>query len=228
METTQCEIVRDLLPLYIDDVCSEESRQLVEEHLSSCSGCKEEYELLTTGLSIPEEHDTSAIKRIRHRIFIEKIMIGLLIILILTYAAILGFLKVANSYQSMNDLLTSDMVAIEEDEDGNLWLLRRGTATEASVTAANQYTPDGQVISDFLGLTLNTDIDSSHVVVRVELCTSPFNHFTQKLLGGVSIMKEERNILVNVKEKTNIDQVIIITPDAPEGVVLWSRNDENP
>ena len=31
-----CEIVRDLLPLYIDGVCLEGSRELVEEHLKEC------------------------------------------------------------------------------------------------------------------------------------------------------------------------------------------------
>ncbi len=34
-----CEIIRDLLPLYADDACSEESRQLVQEHLQECHEC---------------------------------------------------------------------------------------------------------------------------------------------------------------------------------------------
>ena len=32
-----CNIIHDLLPLYADDVCSEESRALVEEHSKSCA-----------------------------------------------------------------------------------------------------------------------------------------------------------------------------------------------
>ena len=34
-----CEIVQDLLPLYIDDVCSETSREMIREHLSGCPDC---------------------------------------------------------------------------------------------------------------------------------------------------------------------------------------------
>ena len=34
-----CEIIRDLLPLYQEDVCSEESKTMVEEHLSKCESC---------------------------------------------------------------------------------------------------------------------------------------------------------------------------------------------
>lgn len=37
-----CEIVRDLLPLYHDEVCSEASRRLVEEHLRGCAACRAE------------------------------------------------------------------------------------------------------------------------------------------------------------------------------------------
>ena len=35
----KCEIIRDLIPLYLDKVCSEDSRKLVEEHLAECSEC---------------------------------------------------------------------------------------------------------------------------------------------------------------------------------------------
>ena len=39
MTRISCEVARDLLPLYCDDVCSQESRILIEEHLKNCSDC---------------------------------------------------------------------------------------------------------------------------------------------------------------------------------------------
>ena len=36
-----CDIISDLLPLYYDDVCSQSSRKLVEEHLEECEKCKQ-------------------------------------------------------------------------------------------------------------------------------------------------------------------------------------------
>lgn len=39
-----CEIVRDLLPLYLDDACSDASRALVETHLTACSDCTSVYD----------------------------------------------------------------------------------------------------------------------------------------------------------------------------------------
>lgn len=37
-----CDIIKDLLPLYHDNVCSKDSRALVEEHLSQCESCRAE------------------------------------------------------------------------------------------------------------------------------------------------------------------------------------------
>ena len=44
----ECEIIRDLLPLYADDVCSERSAQLIEEHLQNCPECSAMLEKLRT------------------------------------------------------------------------------------------------------------------------------------------------------------------------------------
>ncbi len=38
--TNDCEVIRDLLPLYADDACSRASRTLVEGHLAGCADCR--------------------------------------------------------------------------------------------------------------------------------------------------------------------------------------------
>ena len=40
----KCKIICDLLPMYIDEVCSDETKEVVEEHLETCSECRREYE----------------------------------------------------------------------------------------------------------------------------------------------------------------------------------------
>lgn len=37
----KCETIRDLLPLCLDGLASEESRREVEEHLAGCPACRE-------------------------------------------------------------------------------------------------------------------------------------------------------------------------------------------
>jgi len=36
-----CNVVQDLVPLYIEEVCCQESRAMVEEHLEECAACRE-------------------------------------------------------------------------------------------------------------------------------------------------------------------------------------------
>ncbi|MFK0524014.1 zf-HC2 domain-containing protein [Paenibacillus illinoisensis] len=40
MSKLPCDIVRDLLPLYYDDVCSTATKEDIEAHIATCSGCK--------------------------------------------------------------------------------------------------------------------------------------------------------------------------------------------
>lgn len=43
-----CNVIKDLLPLYIDDCCSEESANIVKDHIKTCSECKSFYESMNT------------------------------------------------------------------------------------------------------------------------------------------------------------------------------------
>ena len=36
----ECSVIKDLIPLYIDDCCSEENRKIVAEHMESCAQCR--------------------------------------------------------------------------------------------------------------------------------------------------------------------------------------------
>jgi len=47
-----CDVIKDLLPLYHDQVCSDESNAIVREHLAECENCKSELQAI--GSSIPK------------------------------------------------------------------------------------------------------------------------------------------------------------------------------
>ncbi len=49
IKTYPCGVIRDLLPLYVDEVLSAESRSIVAEHMAECAGCREYYEALGSG-----------------------------------------------------------------------------------------------------------------------------------------------------------------------------------
>ncbi|MCY6484566.1 zf-HC2 domain-containing protein [Clostridium aestuarii] len=43
MSNIWCDIIKDLLPLYYDEVCSSQSRKIVEEHLAGCISCQRDF-----------------------------------------------------------------------------------------------------------------------------------------------------------------------------------------
>jgi len=47
-----CEVIKDLLPLYHDGVCSNESKAIVEEHLAHCDQCNAELRAMLDELII--------------------------------------------------------------------------------------------------------------------------------------------------------------------------------
>ncbi len=63
----QCGIIRDLMPLYHDNVCSEESRAAVEEHISECNDCREYYKQLSdeTGKAVVPEIENRKAESLR-------------------------------------------------------------------------------------------------------------------------------------------------------------------
>ncbi|MGE7623052.1 zf-HC2 domain-containing protein [Viridibacillus sp. NPDC096237] len=50
-----CEIVKDLLPLYYDNVCSDDSKRMVEEHLVECEICKIELDRIQADFKLSKE-----------------------------------------------------------------------------------------------------------------------------------------------------------------------------
>ena len=53
MEKISCSIVKDLLPLYIEGILSEETAQAVELHLQTCENCKKDFEIMRQDFVFP-------------------------------------------------------------------------------------------------------------------------------------------------------------------------------
>ena len=63
-----CEIIKDLLPLYHDGVCSNESKAMIEEHLAECDKCKKELDEMDEVLPVKSMKqnlsDAEAVKKL--------------------------------------------------------------------------------------------------------------------------------------------------------------------
>ena len=57
MNNVSCKIIQDLLPLYCDGVCSEESKEMILTHVQTCDKCAEELRVLNLPIDIPEKKE---------------------------------------------------------------------------------------------------------------------------------------------------------------------------
>lgn len=80
-----CNIVKDLMPLYIDGCCSKDSVVVVEEHINNCPQCKEIYECMKC--PIEKENRDYDVKEF-HRISEWKASIMQSILLFFSFAFI--------------------------------------------------------------------------------------------------------------------------------------------
>lgn len=55
MSKLKCSIVEDLMPLYIEDLLSEETKKEIELHLDECEDCKEIYDELKEDVNLEYE-----------------------------------------------------------------------------------------------------------------------------------------------------------------------------
>ena len=56
MKEIKCTVIQDLLPLYVDEVVSDDTKSLVNEHLLTCENCRNEYEQMKGTLYVPIEN----------------------------------------------------------------------------------------------------------------------------------------------------------------------------
>lgn len=115
-----CNLVQDLLPLYFDGVCSEESRGIVEQHLLECPACKNYYEemcnteevLVRPSHADREQQKAASLQAVKKKIQKRQILIaGLAVVLLLTVAfSVVGLLKHTSQIVEYNDNLSVFMV----------------------------------------------------------------------------------------------------------------------
>ena len=106
-----CDVIRDLLPLYYDNVCSEDSRKLIEEHLSTCLKCTEELKQINEEiLTVSHTEDISLISNISKkwkRDILSAFLLGTLML------SILASIGCTAAFMAIGSYVTAEGVLVE-------------------------------------------------------------------------------------------------------------------
>lgn len=116
----ECSIIRDLLPLYVENMLSEDTAVFVKEHLENCSDCSAELECLKSGRQIDKAETTqrgndaniitAVKKKIAKRIF--KMVAAVCFVFIVLFSIIM-------LYTSISYPVTKDNISLLTKADGD-------------------------------------------------------------------------------------------------------------
>ncbi|MCM1190595.1 MAG: anti-sigma factor [bacterium] len=65
MREISCDVIRDILPLYVSDIVSTDTGELVAEHLETCPDCRRELEMMRQAIVIPADTEAEPIQLLK-------------------------------------------------------------------------------------------------------------------------------------------------------------------
>lgn len=112
MNKITCNVIKDILPLYADNVVSGDTRELVDEHLSHCKNCRNVLEKMKQPVALPDFkkaqiHETEALKGVKRRIFKQKLLIAILLLVCCVFIVFLVF-SVKKNYKDLSQEIRID------------------------------------------------------------------------------------------------------------------------
>ena len=103
-----CNVIIDLLPLYNEGICSDESREIIEEHLKECENCSQLCEKIDIPVKedIPKPSETETFRKVSRKLKKSKYskLISTVLCLFLVGISILSGVWYYTSYRPYSQL----------------------------------------------------------------------------------------------------------------------------
>lgn len=112
-----CEIVRDILPLYVEELASNSSRTLIEDHIKTCKTCRDALVQMQKAISVPVETDVKALQHLRAQIRRKMILtVTSVLLIVLTVVAGICVYGTIPVWMCAEDAI----IAVEQMENGQI------------------------------------------------------------------------------------------------------------
>ncbi len=92
----KCDIIRDLIPLCSDGLCSEESMKEIEEHIQTCENCRILYEKIPLAETTPSDtvpNEEKTFRKVNKKLRNNRLKIIILAILLILIISVIGYLS---------------------------------------------------------------------------------------------------------------------------------------
>lgn len=141
----ECSIVRDLLPLYVEEMVSPETAEFVGEHLKSCETCQAEVQSLRQPPDVTppaqKERPEAPLRRLQRKLLLKRIQTALLagafvLVILLSAFAILSGPRYFP--------YTAQLLEVTQQADGSLTITFDQAVTQCQVESLGTQEPDNQ------------------------------------------------------------------------------------
>lgn len=109
-----CSIIRDLLPLYAEDLASQDTRTLVEEHICSCEDCKSILNTMKSPAPIPVEASPESLNKVKKTIRRRRVLSVLAAVMTVITIASAVFTYMFTPFQLTKDQALDDFYVRED------------------------------------------------------------------------------------------------------------------
>ncbi|MBO4845267.1 MAG: DUF4825 domain-containing protein [Lachnospiraceae bacterium] len=180
MSKIPCEVIRDLLPLYIDGLTSDKTNAEIDEHIGECHDCKAILDAMRT----PEGEDMSMIDENKELDFLKKnkkrnrlFLWGSIIVAMVLVCTIL-FVRLYIT----GDKINADSISVQTEVDGNRVIVDGSITDDLHDLSSVSVSDDGGTVNITVHSVQESPIrtnelhvvhDSSDKVVYVYLNDSP-------------------------------------------------------
>lgn len=121
MEKINCNVIQDLLTLYLDDTVSDDTKALVEDHLQHCEVCRRLYNELKEDIMVPVEtkDDNKEIKELQNfkRFLLRKRIRTILLSVVGSVICLAGIIVYMNQHLTYINYKDAGITIYKEDSD---------------------------------------------------------------------------------------------------------------
>lgn len=115
-----CDVIWDLIPLYVENIASEASATFVREHIKKCPECRTALEDFKVPVALPLGTDTKSLRILKSRVRKRTILSAITaIMLMLTMLVGLAVYMIAPVWLSVDEAV----VMVEQEESGRIRVL---------------------------------------------------------------------------------------------------------
>ena len=196
--SSQCNLIKDILPLYVEDMVSTDTQEFVREHLEHCKECHAEFERMKKPTKfIPDtDADIVPLKRVKRDLFIKRLqticLTAILVCAVVTVA--FGVLTSPEFFPYSDNLLH-----VVDSSDGNLVI-----AFDNKVTGYS-------CIETF-------DKETGTEVYHINAWTTTWDLYSSN--------RGKQNMVIPSNQDTAI-QIFYAKNDGSEDVLIYGENESN-